>query len=159
MERIDEGKSGVIYSMSPEVVMKVPRKHGGITEQKRIHRICNELLRTSPIPFYILRIPALIDPDSPTYTMERVDTSRPIFLALEPSPTPLLLVELTRAWLLFWTRAGFAAYDFELYIQPDGTVVLLDFDSFVLRQSGDDLPPPTFFHHPSFPQDFRKRLC
>jgi len=92
------------------------------------------------------------------YKMEHVDTSRPIFLALEPSPTPLLLTELTRAWLLFW-RAGFAAYDFELYIQPDGTTVLLDFDSFVFRKKGDDLPPPTFFHHPSFPQDFRNRLC
>ena len=159
MERIDDGKSGVIYSMSLDVVMKVPRKHGGITEQKRIHRICNELLRTSPIPFYILRIPTLIDPDSTIYTMERVDTTRPIFLALEPSPTPLLITELTRAWLLFWNRAGFAAYDFELYIQPDGTVVLLDFDSFVFWQRGNDLPPPNFFHHPSFPQDFRKRLC
>jgi len=158
MERIDEGKSGVIYLMSPEIVMKVPRNHGGVTEQKRIHRICEKLLRTSPIPFYILRIPVLNDPDSSMYTMERVDTSRPIFLALEPSPTPLLIEELTRAWILFW-RAGFAAYDFELYIQSDGTTVLLDFDSFVFRQKGDDLPPPTFFHHPSFPQDFRKRLC
>lgn len=158
MDRIDEGKTGVLYALSHDSVEKVPREHGGITEQKRIHRICADLLRTSPIPFHILRVPRLLDPDSPRYIMERVDTSRPLFLALEPPHEPLLLVELVRAWILFWTRAGLAAYDFELYIQPDRTVVLLDFDSFITRETGEELPPPSFFHHPSFPREFRERL-
>jgi hypothetical protein len=73
-------------------------------------------------------------------------------------------------------EAGFAPWDFELYVQRNGRVILLDVDKFGFRRdlgaaaggapsSGTEpvqMPVPlaldTFFHHPCFPRDFLPRL-
>jgi hypothetical protein len=62
---------------------------------------------------------------------------------------------------------GFALYDFELYKQPDGRVVVLDFDATGFRMmngsesvqiQGKNIAPSDFFLHPCFPPDFEKYL-
>ena len=162
MERtfINEGKSGRIYTVPgyPDLVEKVSRsriRSYSIKTQKRIHRLCEVTITTAEPPFHILHIPAIADLDSPFYRMERVDTSCPLdseALTMEP----ILVAELVRAWKLFW-EAGVVAWDFELYLQSDGTVFLLDFDSFGIRYDGD-LPPSSLFENSCFPPHFREML-
>ena len=157
---INEGKSGRVFTVPgrPDLVEKVARRRIRsycIQTQKRIHRLCYDALRKADPPLYLIRIPALENPDTPSYMMERVDTSCPIYsetITLEP----VLTKELVRVWNLLWA-AGFAAWDFELYLQSDGTVFLLDFDSFGFRH-GDALPPPAFFENSCFPLHFREML-
>ena len=165
MERIliNEGKSGRVFTVPdrPDLVEKVarPSRRGQrycIQTQKRIHRLCYDALHAADPPLYLIRIPALENPDTPSYVMECVDTACPIYsenIALEP----VLTKELVSVWKVMWA-AGFAAWDFELYLQPNGTVVLLDFDSFGFRMEGDDLPPPAFFENSCFPPHFREML-
>lgn len=158
-----KGKSSCVYTVPhrPDLVQKIARhpfriRSYCIQTQKRIHRLCADALTRSPETIYFIRIPALEDPDTPSYTMQRVDTSCPIYsegIAAEP----LLIAQLVLAWKAFWA-AGFAAWDFDLYLQSDGTVVLLDFDSFGFRHDGDALPPPPFFENSCFPPHFREML-
>jgi hypothetical protein len=59
-------------------------------------------------------------------------------------------------------------YDFELYLQRDNTVIILDFDATGLRIQtnnevsvyipGKNVNPSEFFNHMSFPPDFEKYL-
>jgi hypothetical protein len=162
---IDQGKSGRVFTVPgrPDLVQKIEYPHKrariplyDIQSQKRIHHLCANALRNADPPSHLIRIPELENPDTPFYKMERVDTSCPIYsqgIALEP----ILAKELARVWKLFWS-AGFAAWDFELYLQPDGTVVLLDFDGFTFRMEGDVLPPPSFFENSCFPPHFHEML-
>jgi hypothetical protein len=158
-----KGKSNRIYTVPhrPDLVQKVAGSQFHVRSyciqtQKRIHRLCAKALLDSPEPIHFIRIPALEDPDTPSYTMERVDTACPLYsesIALEP----LLIKELVIAWKAFWA-AGFAAWDYDLYLQSDGTVVLLDFDRFGFRMETDSLPPPPFFENSCFPPHFREML-
>lgn len=160
---VANGKSNRIYTVPhrPDLVQKVARSQFYTTSfctqtQKRIHRLCARALRRSPEPLYFLWIPALEDPLAPSYTMERVDTSCPLYSDSIASES-ILVRELVIAWKAFWA-AGFAAWDFELYLQSDGTVALLDFDNFRFRVEGESLPPPPFFEHSCFPPHFREML-
>jgi hypothetical protein len=158
-----KGKSNSIYTVPhcPDLVQKVASSRFHVRSyciqtQKRIHRLCAKALLDLPEPIHLIRLPALKDPNTPSYIMERIDISCPLYsesIAFEP----LLTKELVRVWKAFWA-AGFAAWDFDLYLQSDGKVVLLDFDRFGFRMETDSLPPPPFFENSCFPPHFREML-
>jgi len=87
--------------------------------------------------------------------MEKIDTRRPIILGamgtqvICPKTKERLIKELKYAWLTLYEE-GYAAWDFELYKQPDGTIMILDFDKF--REAGS--LTEEFFKHPCFPRGF-----
>lgn len=74
--------------------------------------------------FQLLYVPRAWDADTHTYKMERIVTEKP----LEPQGHPVL-AELK----VFYTKAqeqGIFPADYELYLQPDGRVAMIDFDKF-----------------------------
>lgn len=78
------------------------------------------------------------------YEMSPSDASNPFFLgdtencAAYAADIALdrVAVELASLWRALWVNNGYALYDFELYKQSDGTVIILDFDSTGVRVSG-----------------------
>ena len=150
-----EGTNGTIRYHSHTTVVKICRRKAkgySADEQKEIHEIVLKILSN---PFYtVLRAPYLVK--SSVYEMEAVDVDTPIFLGVEdriPAGFDLrrLIEELAYFWKQLWSR-GHAAWDFELYLQEDGSVVILDYDKF--KKTLDS----TFFIHPSFPRNFQELL-
>jgi hypothetical protein len=160
---------GVILRAS-SVVEKMRFREDCLTlnKQKTIHRLIQHILRTESYQF--LKVPELLDePHTPRYRMRRIRTNRPLYLGLQ---TYLIAGEITLLWKELWAL-GYVAWDFELYLQPDGTVMLIDFDRFGYKISLPDnqnpsleeqihlpitIPPGTFFKHVCFPVDFQSRL-
>lgn len=153
-----EGAYGRIIAAGLETVKKIPHKKAqkgslGLDEQKAIHSIIQ--VTTS---YTVLRAPLLIDGDG--YEMERIDVEKPIFLGcqgnvLEGVDRALLVSELAMLWKALYKK-GYMAWDFELYLQPDGRVAIVDFDKFkkVSSASVDD----SFFIHPCFPRGFKEMV-
>ena len=93
-----------------------------------------------------------------------VYTTHPVRLA-DDMP---LLPEFLALWKKMW-KYGFALYGFELYLQPDGRVALLNFEKTCFRQTNPELPSlfqypfplldtedknSFYFKHPCFPPKF-----
>ena len=148
-----EGANSRIHEASSSTVIKrcKRRAHGlDAAQQKEIHRLVLNILAN---PFYtILRAPYLVD--GPFYEMEKIDTDTPLFLAdTSVSIGGRVIEELVKFWKTLW-NAGYAAWDFELYHQPNGSVMMIDFDKF--KKTGR--LEPGFFVHPSFPRKFEELL-
>jgi hypothetical protein len=98
--------------------------------------------------------PRLVDADA--YEMGRIDVEKLIFLGcqgnvLEGLNTALLVSELVRLWKALYKK-GYIAWDFELYLQPDGRVAMVDFDKFKTVETDLD---DSLFIHPCFPRGFK----
>jgi hypothetical protein len=148
--------SYAFITVSDTTVIKTPRALGTTDTEKEIH---TTLLHILSNPAYILlRVPKLI-PNRDEYEMEKIDIRRPIILGflgtqyICAKTKERLCKELNYAWLALY-KEGYAAWDFELYKQPDGTIMMIDFDKF--RPSGSI--PEGFFNHPCFPRGF-SNLC
>ena len=159
MDIINEGRNGNIVNWKEGIVRKILKRQQDsglpIFQQKEIHKIAEDILQSMNIlnlvndqsidPSYqwnkILRTPLLRnDPIiSGYYLMEKINMDKPLWLGDPITLTQYdkkfiltLTNELQRFWQSMWNH-GYAAWDFELYLQPDGTVVLLDFDKFGKR--------------------------
>lgn len=80
------------------------------------------LLAASPAPAIALRVPRLSSSKT-SYIMERIDVSRPLWEAEVRDEQTEALV---RGLLCLW-RKGYEMRDVEVYIQPDGSLCMLDF--------------------------------
>jgi hypothetical protein len=81
----------------------------------------------SALGLSLLFVPKAWALDAYSYKMERIDVSKPLQLT-EVKSHPVLQ-ELQRFFQLSKKQGIFPA-DFELYVQPDGKVALVDFDKF-----------------------------
>jgi hypothetical protein len=164
---------GVILRVCSTVVEKMRFREDCLTlnKQKTIHRLIEHILSTDTYQF--LSVPELLDdPQTDRYRMSRIRTNRPLYLGIEANNS--IIYEIKLLWTELWSL-GYAAWDFELYIQPDGTVMMIDFDRFGTRMYGQQqqqhhiplqenihlpitIPPGTFFDNVCFPVDFQTRL-
>lgn len=135
----------LIPSSDSHTIRKVPFQFAighDLLTQKRIHFLAQQILRREN-NFDILSAPCLL-PDSMNsddYVMERVDTSFPLYprenecmTVFTPDQRATLERELVRFWAQMWQH-GFAPWGYDLFYQPDGSVVLLDFDKFAFRRN------------------------
>ncbi len=182
MESIDEGMNGRIYDLGASVKKIQKRNSLGhdIITQKRIHNLTERL--TSELKLKILRTPHVLMENQNEYEMTKIDTSNVIYLGdpnhgteLSEQWREMITQDLVVLWIELF-KSGFAAWDFELFLQPDGTVMLIDFDKFGFRMTSGPvsiLLPQTkrgsekhtytadtkyFFQNPCFPHDFVERL-
>jgi hypothetical protein len=190
---IDMGVNGIIIpSANGNIVRKKMRRNAignSIDIQIEIHRMAQQILRDEN-NFTILRAPYLNWPPGralgvngmhPTngtnqqedeYWMERIDTSRPLWLGDQDSVTCYpedmirdLIRELARYWQQMQTR-GYAAWDFELYVQHDNSVIILDFDKYARCSDTLSYTMPSrirlrsehFFQHICFPPGFAEHV-
>jgi len=150
-----EGSNGIVRESSATTVIKTCRKKAtGYTalQQREIHRIAFSILAN---PSYtMLKTPFLVD--GPLYEMQKVEVDEPIFLANPEIISPdvdisRLTGELVAYWKSMWA-VGHAPWDFELYLQKDGTVMMLDYDKYKKKVDSN------FFIHPSFPRNFEELI-
>ena len=146
------------------MVEKKSRRSTGhsIQFQMTMHRLLLNLLQD----YTHLRVPILSDVNPTRYLMARISTRRPLILG-EPDSCRLphlseIKQELVRLWIALWDR-GYAAWDFDLFVQKDGKVILLDFDRFGLRVNNSvdlplHIPMGSFFNHACFPTDFKAAI-
>ena len=160
---------GVILRVSSTVVEKMRFREDCLTLQKQkvIHRLIQHILRSDSYQF--LKVPELIDePYTPRYRMRRIKTNHPLYLGLETNHN--IAAEVKQLWVELW-GLGYAAWDFELYKQPDGTTMIIDFDRFGYKIQVPDnqnpsleeqihlpIPISNFFNHVCFPENFKLRL-
>lgn len=176
----------LIPSQDNRFVLKKTYSHSrghDILTQSRIHLLAQEILNNQN-NFDILRAPCLIAYEDwrprhipvergEFYAMETVNTSHPIWLGDRDSTMhiPMHILdgledELVRFFKMMWDR-GFVPWGFELYLQPDGTVILLDFDKFGFRRQNwrwqVEYPCPGIISRDTFswlgyPPNFASRL-
>ncbi len=156
----------------------IPAIHDTLT-QKRIHDLTYRLIQE--LGLRVLKTPQInynIHPGD--YEYEEIHTNSPIYLGdrmhgveLAPMFYEDVCNELIILWWALWER-GFAASDFDLYLQPDNTVMLTNYNSFGFRMTTGPVSIllPQFqqdpersksrlryFFEPScFPRDFVRRL-
>lgn len=121
-----EGSSGkILYHRG--TVFKHSR-HGDIRNEAEIHRKAYNISRE----FNYLRIPLIHNVKKNCYQMEKIDCSQPVFFSSISDLTLYqpVIKELSRFFLKMIHKYNIFPYDFELYKQSDGTVMMIDFDKF-----------------------------
>jgi len=160
---------GVILRVSQSVVEKLRFREDclSLQNQKTIHRLIQHILQSDFYQF--LKVPELLDePNASRYRMRRIMTKNPMYLGLQTNHN--IAAEVKQLWKELW-ELGYAAWDFELYRQPDGTIMIIDFDRFGYKMEIPNnpnleeqihlpitIPPGTFFNHVCFPENFVSRL-
>ncbi len=152
--------------------MRVTKRQEGAHDlftTKRIHTLCAKLAeelnrwKEEGARRLFVPHPILTSCSANSYLVTGVYTTHPVRLADELS----LLPEFIALWKKMWNY-GFALYDFELYLQPDGRIALVNFEKTCFRQTNPDLPLFTYpfclpeeedknifyFKHPCFPPNF-----
>ena len=129
-----EGACGIILATDdPNVVIKrVHRRKSShyrtksyrAEDQCRIQRWAHNVLKNSEILF----VPRAWSPERHLYKMERIDVSKPIEMT-DISSIPGLQSELEQFYMA-GRENGIYPQDFELYLQDDGRIGLVDFDKF-----------------------------
>jgi len=150
-----EGAYGRIISTGLDTVAKIPHRRvpkGSLSldEQKAIHAAV--LQETTS--YTVLTAPRLVHSDR--YEMARIDVEKIIFLGCQGNVvevnTALLVSELATLWRALYKK-GYIAWDFELYLQPDGRVAMVDFDKF--KKASVAGLEDELFVHPCFPRGFK----
>lgn len=143
MNLLSEGACGKIYETSDsEVVIKMVkrghRKSHGAREQCRIQSKISQILCEGN-GFSLLFAPRAWGATEKEYSMDRIDCSRPVDILCND------IDGLDRELAMFYMKA--MAYeifpcDYELYLQPDGRVALIDFDKFGIWNSDGSVEVP-----------------
>lgn len=176
---LNDGMNGRVYVAENGHIIKVQKRNSlghDIMTQKRIHLLAERLI--NDLDLRILRVPHVYFNSTNSYEMDYIYTKNIIYLGdpnhgytLHESLHEKLSQELAILWIELF-KAGFAAWDFELYLQLDGTVMLVDFDKFGFHMTSGPvsiLMPSSrrhsslphlhyFFQNPCFPHDFVERL-
>lgn len=175
---IDQGMNGRIYDLGA-TVKKIQKRNSlghDIITQKRIHHLTERLV--NELRLQLIRVPHVFLENLNEYEMAKIDTSKIIYLGDPNHGTPIddgLRQRLSKELAILWIelfKAGFAAWDYELYLQPDGSVMLIDFDKFGFHMTSGPvsiLMPSSrrqvalpllqyFFQNPCFPYDFVDQL-
>jgi hypothetical protein len=134
--------------------------------QKRIHILCQSILKDSTV----LKVPVLFESENPNeYWYETFDCLAPIFLS-SPHLIPLnihqtkLLEEFVHLWKNCYAQ-GILLFNFSLFAQPNGTVVIRNFDATLFKTTigkstlatfpdSSTLPILDVFTHDCFPLHF-----
>lgn len=175
MDHIDEGNNGRLYTSKSGVVKVQKRKSVGhnVMTQKKIHILTEKLIAS--LQLKILRVPHVYQENTSQYEMEVVNTEKILYLGDRSHSADIsdelyeeIAQEFTSLWIALFSN-GYAAWDIELFLQPNGNVMLLDFDKYGivstrgttirmphLKQSHQTYPD--FFQNSCFSQDFTSRL-
>ncbi len=147
-----------------EKVLKEGPVHD-ITTQKRIHRLLSRVIAENYCSLF--HVPELIEPESDIYIVKVFDVSKKITIGMlsQYHNYKDYLREYLQVWRRMWYY-GFALYDFNLYLQDDGTLVMSDFDHTGFRMTDGprlcSFPKPFneeyLFDHSCYPQYFLEKV-
>ena len=121
----NRGASGVIFinKKHPGIIVKKTKK-SCIEQEYEIHKSCYNICANNN--YTLLRIPRVYEKQSnKMYAMEKIDDQEMV-----TNPDGKLKEELGN-YIEHLKMNGIIAFDYELYLQNDGTVYMIDFDRFV----------------------------
>jgi hypothetical protein len=138
------------------------QEHDQIT-LARIYRLAYDVLQHQK--FKMLYTPL-------QHVQDNIDTSHIICLGTDSEGTQsynhaALSHELTEFWVDMWTQHGLAAWNFRMYLQPDGRVAIVHFDNFGFHNYNEyrhwitmpcNVNLNFFFADSVFPNDFLERI-
>lgn len=122
-----EGTCGNILDESLTTVRKVlKRKYKGKTakEQFSLQQLAYSIVQEYDMKH--IQIPKVYTYDQRSYTMERIDTNKPIY-EYKSYISEYALKELWNFCDVF-ESLGYFANDIECYLQPSGKIAIIDFD-------------------------------
>ncbi len=123
----NRGASGVVFvnKQQPGIIVKKTKK-SCIDQEYEIHKSCYNICTNNN--YTILRIPKVHEKHgNKMYAMEKIDDREMV-----TNPDGILKEELGN-YLEHLVKNGIIAFDYELYLQSDGTVYMIDFDRFVKK--------------------------
>lgn len=130
-----EGANGkILDTEDPKVVIKkIHRRHrahqrsGSLTAEQQMRRQETVRKALELSDFKRLFVPKAWDAQRFQYKMDRIQVEKPLEV-LDAKDHPVF--EELKLFYKIAKRAGFFPADFELYIQPDGRIAMVDFDKF-----------------------------
>lgn len=156
-----------------KILLNNEKSHDILT-QKRIHHLLSRVINELDCKYF--KVPKLVKSDysaeminnDTEYCTEIINTHNSIYIGMLSKNENYneYLNELCSIWKTMWYQ-GFALYDFDLYMQRDGTIYIMDFGKTGFRMTtGPTLfsfpfefqNQEYFFEHPCFPNSFMKRL-
>ncbi len=120
-----EGACGKIIEESPSIVKKVLKrgyKGNSAKEQFDLQRI--GCLIVSDCKLKHILVPQVYMLEAKSYTMDRIDTSRPLY---EEKVAEEIMNEL-QIFCKVFEEYGYYPNDIECYLQPSGKIAIIDFD-------------------------------
>lgn len=136
MDQLSEGTTAILcsYGYDPAYVQKVYKRSVSqrslaLQLEKAVHTEVCRLLAGAKLRVPKLRVPKLLNTDG--LVMERVDVEKPLW---QPEVWDLLKPEMQDNYIEILAHAlnvlgmhGYVMKDVEVYLQPDNTLVMLDF--------------------------------
>jgi hypothetical protein len=122
-----EGACANILDESQTIVRKVlKRKYKGKSsaEQFSLQQLAYSILQEYDMKH--IQIPKVYMYDQRSYTMDRIDTNKPIY-ECKSEVSECALKELRHFCEVFELK-GYFANDIECYLQPSGKIAIIDFD-------------------------------
>jgi hypothetical protein len=138
-----EGACANIIDESQDVVRKVlKRKYKGKSsaEQFSLQQLAYSIVQEYDLKH--IQIPKVYSYDHRSYTMERIDTSKPIY-EYKKEVSEYALKELWE-FCEFFELKGYFANDIECYLQPSGKIAIIDFDKCEAVVQGQSRNPNPF---------------
>lgn len=120
-----EGACGTIVDENEKVVRKVlKRKYKGKSafEQYTLQKLAIQVVEEYKLK--TIYIPHVYSYDQRSYTMDRVDTSIPLY----EFEVKYEVIEELKQFCSGMESKGFFANDIECYVQPNNKIAILDFD-------------------------------
>lgn len=122
-----EGACANILDESQEVVRKVlKRKYKGKSsaEQFSLQQLAYSIVQEYNMKY--IQIPKVYTFDQRSYTMDRIDTSKPIYEC--KSEVTIYALKQLHAFCDAFESKGYFVNDIECYLQPSGKIAIIDFD-------------------------------
>lgn len=121
MQLLGGGSTSDVYIINHNIVKKIlKRRAKGLSAKNQyyVHLLAYQIT----LNFKELFVPCPDSYDSKSYTMERIDTTYPVTTCNEID--------------MFYNKMyqhGYIPNDYELYVQPDGRIAMIDFGKFMKR--------------------------
>jgi hypothetical protein len=120
-----EGSCAKIVEESPEIVRKVLKKaYKGKCANEQFYLQQTACLIVSECKLKHIVVPQVHTLEAKSYTMDRIDTSKPLY---EEKVSREVMDELQMFCTAF-EEHGWYVNDIECYIQPSGKIAIIDFD-------------------------------
>jgi hypothetical protein len=140
-----EGTCGNILDESQTIVRKVMKKKykgKSAKEQFSLQQLAYSTVEEYDMKY--IQIPKVYTYDHRSYTMDRIDTTKPIY-ECKSEDVEYALKEL-RDFCYAFESKGYFANDIECYLQPSGKIAIIDFDKCEAVVEGESRKPNPFVY-------------
>lgn len=148
-----EGTCGKLKDETNGIVRKILKKNYRGTsamQQFYLQKLAYDIVINNKLQ--IISIPKVFDYNENSYTMEKIDDSKPYY-----TEDSSLNNDFKKELLIFYKEFEKQKYfpnDFECFIQKDGKISIVDFDKFIKIQENQNINKQLYLKNPFIPMSF-----